>query len=78
MKKEQKLDKNIQEVLKWLKNNKRPNVEYSSYHLQNYHKYFSRFIVDNGLLCRKIFEHTDKNYIKQIEAVTNKIDLKNS
>ena len=65
MKKEQKLDKDIQQVLQWLKSNKRPNVEYSSYDLQKYHKQFGRLIVDNGLLCRKFFDHTGKNYIKQ-------------
>ena len=66
MKKEQKLDKDIQQVLQWLKSNKRPNVEYSSYDLQKYHKHFGRLIVDNDLLCRKFFDHTGKNYIKQI------------
>ena len=33
MTKEQKLDKDIQEVLQCLKNNKRPNVEFNSYYL---------------------------------------------
>ena len=35
MKKEQRLDKDIQKVLQWLENNKRSNVDYSSYDYRN-------------------------------------------
>ena len=55
MTKEQKLDKDIQEVLQSLKNNKRPNVEFNSYYLQKYHKHFGRLIVDNNLYAENSF-----------------------
>ena len=44
MRKEQKLDKNIQETLQWLKNNQ-PNQEYSSNELQKNHRHLIDFLL---------------------------------
>ena len=62
---EQSKDQNIQKALNWLK--KEPPISmYGSFDLQKCHKKLSRLILDGNKLCRKFYDHSGRNFIKQI------------
>ena len=63
---EQMKDQDIQKALNWLKKKEPPISKYGSYDLQKYHKQLSRLIPDGNILCRKFYDHSGKNFIKQI------------
>ena len=63
---EQSKDQDIQKALNWLKKKEPPSSMYGSYDLQNYHKQLSRLILDGNILCRKFYDHSGRNFIKQI------------
>ena len=55
---EQTEDVDIQKAIAWIKNKTRPDASYSSYDSQKYHKQLNRLVIDDGILYRKIFDHT--------------------
>ena len=63
---EQSKDQDIQKALNWLKKKEPPISTYGSYDLQKYHKQLSRLILDGNILCRKFYDHSGRNFIKQI------------
>ena len=63
---EQSKDQDIQKALNWLKKKEPPISMYGSYDLQKYHKQLCRLILDVNILCRKFYDHSGRNIIKQI------------
>ena len=63
---EQSKDQDIQKAWNWLKKKEPPISMYGSYDLQKYHKQLSRLILDGNILCRKFYDHSGRNFIKQI------------
>ena len=63
---EQSKDQDIQKALNWLKKKEPPISMIGSYDLQKYHKQLGRLILDGNILCRKFYDHSGKNFIKQI------------
>ena len=63
---EQSKDNDIQKALNWLRKKDSPISMYGSYDLQKYHKQLGRLILDGNILCRKFYDHSGKNFIKQI------------
>ena len=49
-----------------LKKKDSPINMYGSYDLHKYHKQLSRLILDGNIFCRKFYDHTGRNFIKQI------------
>ena len=64
--KEESKDQDIQKAVNWLKKKEPPISMYGSYDLPKYHKQLSRLILDGNILCRKFFDHSGRNFIKQI------------
>ena len=66
LEREQMKDLDIQKAIVWIKEKIRPDTTYSSYDCQKYHKQLNRLIVDYGIRYRKSFDHTGRNFTKQI------------
>ena len=64
--KEQRNDPDIVEVNTLILNKVKPETMCSTYDLKKYHKHNSRLTLEHGLLYRKFFDHTGKNYHEQL------------
>ena len=65
MYKEQSMDQDIQKAFNRLKKKAPPISMYGSYDLQKY-KRLGRLFMDGNLECRKCYDHSGRNFIKQI------------
>ena len=64
--KEQQKDSDILTAINWINNKIKPKFIEGSYDLQKYFKHWNRLLLEKGVLYRKFFDHSGRNYIKQI------------
>ena len=63
---EQRNDPDIKEVINWFRAKEKPDTTYNSYDQQKYSKQFGRLVLENQTLYRKYYDHTGKNFTKQL------------
>ena len=63
---EQRNDPDIKEVINWLRAKEKPDTTYNSYDQQKYSKQFGGLVLENQTLYRKYYDHTGKNFTKQL------------
>ena len=63
---DQTKDVDIQKAIPWIKNKTRPDTTKSSYNCQKYHKQLNRLVFADGILYRKFFDRTGRNFTKTI------------
>ena len=59
-------DSDISTAVNWINNKLKPKLIEGSYDLQKYLKHWNRPLLEKGVLYRKFFDHSGRNYIKQI------------
>ena len=62
---EQQQDKNIRTVMTWLKGEHPKNSEHFNVELKKYYKHLKRLEIHNGVLYRKFFDNTGRNFTRQ-------------
>ena len=62
---EQMKDPNIREAITWISQRKNPDTLYSNWELKKYHKQLPRLELVKGILYRKFFDNTGKNFVRQ-------------
>ena len=63
---EQYKDRNLAEVIRWVNGERVPDTKYGTVELQKYLKQLPRLEIHEGVLYRKFFDDTGRNFIRQI------------
>ena len=58
-------DPNIREAITWISQRKNPDTLYSNWELKKYQKQLPRLELVKGILYRKFFDKTGKNFVRQ-------------
>ena len=62
---EQQQDEDFKRVLLWFERSSPTTRQYLSSYLKNYLKQFTRVVIKEGVLHRKLYNHTGNQFIKQ-------------